>query len=95
MGAPSPLDLYQDLALAQTGGQLDPNASEDAVASNLRRRLAALLSIPGMAGAAALAAWSSWHVVVGIAAFVFLFAILWLYAARPKRVLALIRRRRT
>jgi hypothetical protein len=95
MGSPSPLDVYQDLAVAQMGGQLDPSASEGAAARNMRRRIAAVLSIPGMAAAAALAAWSAWHVVVGIAAFAFLFAVLWLYAERSSRVLALIRRHKS
>ena len=94
MGAPSPLDLYQDLAVAQAGAQLDPNASEEAVARNMRSRIAAVLSIPGMAAAAALAAWSDQHLAVGVAAFALLFAALWIYAERPHRVFSVIRRRK-
>jgi hypothetical protein len=85
LSLPGPLDLYKDLAVAQTGAQSDPNASEADVARNMRRRIAALLCIPGMAGALSLWAWSGWNLAVAIAAFGLLLVILWLYAERPAR----------
>ena len=69
MGFPDPLDLHKDLAVAQAGAMLEPNASEATEARSTRRRIAALVCTPGMAGALALTAWAQWNIAVGIASF--------------------------
>ena len=81
-GTPPLLDVYKDLALAQAGAKLDSNASDAAVARSMRRRIAALVFTPGMAGALALTAWAHWNIAVAIASFGLLFAILWYYSER-------------
>jgi hypothetical protein len=84
-GTPPPLDLYNDLAVAQAGAKLDTNASDATVARSMRRRIAAMVFTPGMAGALALTAWAHWNIAVGIASFGLAFAILWLYSERGLR----------
>jgi len=84
-GTPPPLDLYKDLAVAQAGAKLDANASDATVARSFRRRIAALVCTPGMAGALALTAWADWNIAVGIASFGLLFGILWFYSERGLR----------
>jgi len=51
----------------------------------MRRRVAAMVCTPGMAGALAVTAWAHWNVAVGIASFGLLFAILWYYSERGLR----------
>jgi hypothetical protein len=84
-GTPPLLDIYKDLAVAQAGANLDPNASDATVARGMRRRIAALVFTPGMAGALALTAWAHWNIAVAIASFGLLFAILWYYSERGLR----------
>jgi len=84
-GTPPLLDIYKDLAVAQAGAKLDANASDATVARNLRRRVAAMVCTPGMAGALAVTAWAHWNVAVGVASFGLLFAMLWYYSERGLR----------
>jgi hypothetical protein len=74
-------DLYKDLAVAQSspGPPEDPTKADEVEARTLRRRLAAIMWVPGAAGALALGGWSG-SVMVGVAAFVVLVAGLWLFA---------------
>ncbi len=89
-------DLYKDLAVAQSssGPPDDPTRADEVEALTLRRRLAAIMWIPGAAAALALGGWSG-SLVVGIAAFVVLLVGLWLFAERGDRLAGLIRRRQT
>jgi hypothetical protein len=88
-------DLYKDLAVAQSspGPPDDPTKADEVEARTLRRRLAAIMWIPGAAGALALGGWSG-SAIVGVAAFAVLGAGLWMFAERGDRLAALIRRSR-
>jgi hypothetical protein len=88
------LDLFKDLAVAQVGAQADPNRSEADEARSMRERIAAIVCIPGMAGAMALTSWTQWNVAVGIGSFALLFATLWLYCDRGERLAAILRMRK-
>jgi hypothetical protein len=59
--------------------QTIPPKAGEVEARTLRRRLAAIMWVPGAAGALALGGWSG-SVIVGVAAFVVLVAGLWLFA---------------
>ena len=93
MPSPPLLDAYVDLAFAQAGAGMRPDASDAERARSIRRRIAALLCSPGMVGALYLTAWSRWNVAVAIASFGFLFGILWLYSERPTNLRTRLRAR--
>jgi hypothetical protein len=80
-------DLYKDLAVAQSspGPPDDSTKADEVEARTLRRRLAAILWVPGAFGALALGGWSG-SAIVGIAAFAALIACLWLFAERGDRL---------
>jgi hypothetical protein len=85
-------DLAGDLAVARGGGRIRTDPMELVEGRVLRRRIAALLWIPGAAGVVGLASWAgAWIVgVVGIAA---LIVALWLFADHSDRLLARLRKR--
>jgi hypothetical protein len=81
------LDLAGDLAVARGGGNVKTDPMELVEGRTLRRRIAALISIPGGAVMLALGGWtSSW--VVGLVGFAVLILALWLFAdhfgAKPR-----------
>ena len=89
------LDLYKDLAIAQTSPGTPEDANIDEIeARSTRRRLAIIIWAPASIGALWLGGWShSW--IVGVIAFVILLAGLWLFAERGDRIAASIRRPRS
>jgi hypothetical protein len=86
-------DLYKDLAVAQSspGPPDDPTKADEVEARTLRRRLAALIWVPGAVGILFLAGWAN-SALLGVACFVLLLVGLWLFAERGDRLAALIRR---
>jgi len=86
-------DLYKDLAVAQAGPGPpdDPTDLDEVEARTLRRRLAAIMWVPGAGGVLFLAGWAN-SAVLGVAGFVVLIAGLWLFAERGGRVRVWLRR---
>lgn len=86
-------DLYKDLAVAQSspGPPDDPTKADEVEARTLRRRLAAIMWVPGAAGVLFLAGWAN-SAVLGTAGFVVLLSGLWLFAERGDRVRGWLRR---
>ena len=86
-------DLAGDLAVARGGGPVATDPMVRVEGRSLRRRLAALLWIPGATGCAII--WSvTGSPVIGVATFAVLIAALWLFSERGERIWAAIRRRR-
>jgi hypothetical protein len=92
MTIPTP-DLYKELAIANAHGRpdADPEAEEIFQARSLRRRLAGLVWIPGTAVVLVVAGWTG-SGVLAVLGLILLVVALWLYAERPKRVAALLKR---
>jgi hypothetical protein len=85
-------DLAGDLAIARGGGAVKTDPMELVESRSLRRRISALLWIPGAALALAVGSGTGvWF--LSIPAFVVLFAGLWLFAERGDRIWSSIRRR--
>jgi hypothetical protein len=87
-------DLAGDLAVAQAqpATPIDPALADATEARTLRRRIAALLWIPGGAGVLYLGGWTR-SGIVGVAGFVLLLVGLWLYAERGDWIADALRRR--
>ena len=86
-------DLASDLAVARGGGPVKTDPMDLIEGRVLRRRIAALVWIPGTVAVLALGSWTS-SVVAGLAGFAVLIAGLWLFTERWERVVAWIRRRK-
>jgi hypothetical protein len=85
-------DLAGDLAVARGGGRIRTDPMELVEGRVLRRRIAALLWIPGAAGVVGLASWAgTW--IVGVVGIVVLVVLLWLFAEYSDRILARFRKR--
>ncbi len=85
-------DLAGDLAIARGGGPVKTDPMDRPDPRSLRRRVAALLWIPGAAIAIAVGSGTGvW--LLSIPAFLVLFAGLWLFAERGDRLWSRIRGR--
>ena len=86
-------DLYKDLAVAQSspGPPDDPTKADEVEARTLRRRIAAIVWVPGAGGVLFLAGWAN-SAVLGVAGFALLLGVLWLFAERGDRVRGWFRR---
>ncbi len=86
-------DLYKDLAVAQSspGPPDDPTKADEVEARTLRRRLAAIMWVPGAGAVLFLAGWAN-SAILGVACFVVLLTGLWLFAERGDRVRGWFRR---
>lgn len=74
-------DLAKDIAVARGGKAVKTDPMDRPSSWSMRTRVAAMLSIPGMAVAAAVGSWfDNW--VAGLAALIVVGAALWFYAAR-------------
>jgi hypothetical protein len=89
-------DLAGDLAVAQARPTtpIDPALAEAVEARTLRRRIAAILWIPGAAGVLFVGGWSG-SVIVGVVGFALLLVGLFLFAERGDRLAGWIRSRRS
>ena len=81
MPIPNPQELYVDLGLARAGAP-DAGADDDAEALNLRRRIAALATMPGLYLAVVLAAWSHWNIAVSVVSLTVVLGGLWVFSER-------------
>jgi O-antigen ligase len=86
-------DLAADLAVARGGGPVKTDPMELVEGRILRRRIAALVWIPGAVAMLALGSWTG-SLLVGLVGFAVLIAGLWLFAERWDRVVARLRRRK-
>jgi len=85
-------DLAGDLAIARGGGPVKTDPMDRPDSRSLRRRVAALLWIPGAAAALALGSGTGlWW--LSVPAFVVLIAGLWLFTAGTGGIRARLRRR--
>jgi hypothetical protein len=85
-------DLAGDLAVARGGNAVKTDPMERPEGLSIRRRLAAILWIPGATAAVAVGSgFDNWY--LGALAFVVLLAALWLFAERGDRVWARLTRR--
>jgi hypothetical protein len=85
-------DLAGDLAIARGGGPVKTDPMELVETKSLRRRISALLWIPGAAVAIAIGSGTGvW--LLTIPAFLVLFAGLWLFAEGTGGIRARLRRR--
>jgi len=88
-------DLYKDLAVAQAtaGTPIDPAEAEAAEARTFRRRIAAIMWLPGATAVLFVAGWAG-NAIVGLVGFILLPVALWLYAERGDRLAGIMRPRR-
>jgi len=85
-------DLAGDLAIARGGGPVKTDPMDRPDSRSLRRRVAALLWIPGAAAALAVGSGTGvWWLIVP--AFLVLLAGLWLFSERGDAIWSRIRRR--
>jgi hypothetical protein len=85
-------DLAGDLAIARGGGPVKTDPMDRPDPRSLRRRVAALLWIPGAFGAIAVGSGTGWWPLGG-AAFIVLIAGLWLFAEGTGGIRRVLRRR--
>lgn len=82
-------DLAGDLAVARGGGPVKTDPMDRPESNSLRRRVAALLWIPGAAAAIAVGSGTgAWWLIVP--AFIVLIAGMWLFAEGIDRIRALL-----
>jgi len=91
MTIPNPQELYVDLAIARAGAP-DPRADDDAEALSLRRRIAALATLPGVYFAIVLAAWSHWNLAVSVISLTVVLGGLWVFGERWQWLMKRLRR---